>query len=105
LQGKGIAAQAVESLARIGGGGAPEATLASAAVSLPADFAAALRTGNQAVLGRIERDRCLLDLRALDPGQDEALYLAVTAATATLAATMAAVEGDASVTRIETCTS
>ncbi len=105
LQGDGIAAQAVESLARIGGGGAPEATLASAAVSLPADFAAALRTGNQAVLGRIERDRCLLDLRALDPGQDEALYLAVTAATATLAATMAAVEGDASVTRIETCTS
>lgn len=80
LQYNGIPALAVESVARVGGGGAPDTTLASAAVSLPDDYAAALRTGDQPVLARIERDRCLLDLRALDPGEDEALYLAVVAA-------------------------
>ena len=98
LQRNGIEAQAVESLARIGGGGAPDVTLASAAVSLNPGFAAALRTGNQPVLGRIERDRCLLDLRALHPSQDEALYLAVR-----VAATSGA--GNGCLTRIETCTS
>lgn len=80
LQGNGITADAVDSLARVGGGGAPAATLASAAVSLPVDYAARLRAGAAPVLGRIERDRCLLDLRALDPVCDDAVYLAVLAA-------------------------
>jgi len=43
-------------------------------------FAAALRAGDPAVLGRLERGRCLLDLRALDPGADAALVAAVRAA-------------------------
>ncbi|MBA3339884.1 MAG: L-seryl-tRNA(Sec) selenium transferase [Geodermatophilaceae bacterium] len=80
LQEKGIAATAVDSLARVGGGGAPEATLSSAAVSLPATYAAALRAGEQPVIGRTERDRCLLDLRALDADDDAALYRTVIAA-------------------------
>lgn len=87
LQESRIEADAVDSVARVGGGGAPEAGLASAAVSLPADFAAALRSGEQPVLGRIERDRCLLDLRALDAGTDAALYQAIVAAFSRLART------------------
>lgn len=73
LQDKGIPALAVDSLARVGGGGAPDTTLPSAAVSLPTSYAAALRTGARPVLARIERDRCLLDLRSVDPGDDERL--------------------------------
>jgi len=80
LREPGIAAEAVDSLAAVGGGGAPEAPLVSAAVSLPVIYAAALRAGAQPVLGRIERDRCLLDLRALDADADDALYQAVVSA-------------------------
>ncbi|MDQ4038878.1 MAG: L-seryl-tRNA(Sec) selenium transferase [Actinomycetota bacterium] len=83
LQEAGVPATGVDSLARVGGGGAPELALASAAVSLPADYAIALRAGDQPVLGRIERDSCLLDLRAVDPSQDEVLFQAVVAASAT----------------------
>lgn len=101
LQDKGIPASAVESAARVGGGGAPGVTLASAAVSLPSAYAAALRTGQQPVLARIERDRCLLDLRALDPLEDEVLYVAVTAAQLFMNGTV----GDEGANRIETCTS
>jgi L-seryl-tRNA(Ser) seleniumtransferase len=32
------------------------------------------------VLGRVERGRCLLDLRAVDPGSDDDLAAAVLAA-------------------------
>lgn len=80
LQENGIPATAVDSVARVGGGGAPEVSLASSAVSLPVDYAAELRAGEPPVLGRVERDRCLLDLRALEVDDDEALYLAVMAA-------------------------
>ena len=55
------------SAATVGGGGAPGVTLPSAAVALPERFAAALRPAEPAVLGRLERGRCLLDLRALPP--------------------------------------
>lgn len=79
LQDNGIPALMTESQARVGGGGAPEFALASAAVSLPTNFAVGLRSGTQPVLARIDHDRCLLDLRALDRGDDESLYLAVTA--------------------------
>ncbi|MDQ3475352.1 MAG: L-seryl-tRNA(Sec) selenium transferase [Actinomycetota bacterium] len=92
LQDRGIPASAVDSAARVGGGGAPGVSLASAAVSLPSAYAAALRTGQQPVLARIERDRCLLDLRALDPQTDDVLHVAVTAAQLSMAA---AVEGEA----------
>ena len=59
----------------VGGGGAPGVTLPSAAVALPERFAAALRAGVPAVLGRVEHGRCLLDLRAL-PAEDDATLAA-----------------------------
>ncbi len=80
LAAAGIDAVAVGSTATVGGGGAPGVTLPSAAVSLPEGYAAALRAGDPAVLGRLERGRCLLDLRALDAGSDTALAAAVRAA-------------------------
>ncbi len=101
LQERGIPACAVESIARVGGGGAPGATLASAAVSLPPAYAAVLRAGRQPVLARIERDRCLLDLRALDPDEDEVLHIAVSTAQLSM---NGALRNQGAI-RIETCTS
>jgi L-seryl-tRNA(Ser) seleniumtransferase len=53
--------------------------LPSAAVSLPESYAAPLRTGTPAVVGRLEAGRCLLDLRTVAPEDDEALVGAVRA--------------------------
>ena len=100
LQEAGVPGIVVDSRARVGGGGAPETTLPSAAISLPADYAAPLRTGTQPVLGRIERDRCLLDLRAVDPSQDEMLVSAIL-----VAAAVGVRADDSRSSRIETCTS
>ncbi len=80
LAARGVDATAVESVAAVGGGGAPGVTLPSAAVSLPERYAAALRAGHPPVLGRTERGRCLLDLRALPPAADAELTAAVLAA-------------------------
>lgn len=77
LRVHGIDARAVDSASTVGGGGAPGRTLPSAAVSLPEPYAAALRTGTPAVLGRTEHGRCLLDLRAVPPEADDTLLEAV----------------------------
>ncbi|WP_219930775.1 L-seryl-tRNA(Sec) selenium transferase [Dietzia cinnamea] len=73
LHEAGVDARAVRSVAAVGGGGAPGVELPSAAVSLPESFADALRAGRPAVLGRVTERRCLLDLRALPPGDDDEL--------------------------------
>ncbi|MCX6465427.1 MAG: L-seryl-tRNA(Sec) selenium transferase [Pseudonocardiales bacterium] len=86
LVAAGVDATAVDSDSTVGGGGAPGVVLPSAAVALPERLAAALRAGRPAVLGRVDRGRCLLDLRAVDPGSDDALAAAVTAAAAIPAA-------------------
>jgi L-seryl-tRNA(Ser) seleniumtransferase len=70
-------AHAVDCIAAVGGGGAPDVSLPSAAVSLPESYAVALRTGDPAVVGRLEDGRCLLDLRTVAPRDDEALAAAV----------------------------
>jgi L-seryl-tRNA(Ser) seleniumtransferase len=80
LRAHGVPADPVDSAATVGGGGAPGVTLPSAAVALPEAFAAALRSGAPAVLGRVDRGRCLLDLRAVPPGADATLRDAVLAA-------------------------
>ncbi|WP_300011284.1 L-seryl-tRNA(Sec) selenium transferase [Pseudonocardia sp.] len=85
LATEGVDAAAVDSASTVGGGGAPGVTLPSAAVSLPERYAAALRRGTPAVLGRTEHGRCLLDLRAVPPESDDALAAAVRTATARLA--------------------
>ncbi|MET8846317.1 L-seryl-tRNA(Sec) selenium transferase [Amycolatopsis sp. NPDC004625] len=73
----GVDVHVVESVAAVGGGGAPGVELPSVALSLPARYAAALRTGRPAVAGRVVRDRCLLDLRTVRPEADAQLLEAV----------------------------
>ncbi|GAB3580010.1 L-seryl-tRNA(Sec) selenium transferase [Amycolatopsis endophytica] len=72
-------AEVVACAAAVGGGGAPGVELPSVAVSLPESCAEPLRSGSPAVVGRVERGRCLLDLRTVDPADDELLLAAVRA--------------------------
>ena len=72
-------ARAVDCTAAVGGGGAPGVELPSAGVALPPSYAELLRTGTPAVVGRVESGRCLLDLRAVLPEDDEAIVAAVLA--------------------------
>jgi L-seryl-tRNA(Ser) seleniumtransferase len=80
-----LGATAVETRSAVGGGSLPGQTQPSWAVALdtlsPDKLAAALRHANPPVIGRIEDDRLLLDLRAILPEQDETLRQAVDAAT------------------------
>src|ERR1700722_2209688 len=87
LTAAGLDARPVPAEGAVGGGGAPGVGLPSAAVSLPAALAEPLRAGAAvrggaavAVVGRIEDGRLLLDLRAVPPGDDDALCAAVLAA-------------------------
>jgi L-seryl-tRNA(Ser) seleniumtransferase len=79
-----VSASVVAAEGAVGGGGAPGVTLPGAAIALPAGLAAPLRRGDPvrrgtvpAVVGRIERGRLLLDLRSVDPDDDERLVAAV----------------------------
>lgn len=72
-------AEAVDCVAAVGGGGAPDVRLPSAAVSLPERYAAALRAASPPVVGRLEAGRCLLDLRTVAPEDDALLAAAVRA--------------------------
>jgi len=78
--GPGVDAGVVTADGVVGGGGAPGLRLPGWAVSLPARYAALLRTGTPPVVGRLERDRCLLDLRCVAEPDDEVLVAAVRAA-------------------------
>jgi L-seryl-tRNA(Ser) seleniumtransferase len=82
-----ISSSVVSTEAAVGGGGAPGVTLPSAAVALPEDLALPLRQGDAvrrgrvpAVAGRVEKGRLLLDLRSVDPVDDDRLVAAVLAA-------------------------
>jgi len=77
LRADGIDSRAVDTEAVVGGGGAPGVTLPSAAVSLPAEYAAPLRGAAPAVMARVEDGRCLLDLRAVPVDADPQLAEAV----------------------------
>ncbi len=67
----------------IGGGTTPDATLNSFALSIrhrvktPSQILAALRTQTPPVIGRVQEDRVLLDLRTVPPDEDEVLCRAV----------------------------
>ncbi|AXK35760.1 L-seryl-tRNA(Sec) selenium transferase [Streptomyces armeniacus] len=80
LADKGVDAVATVTEARVGGGGAPDAVLPSAAVRLPLTLATALRTGRPAVVGRQHAGGLLLDLRTVPPEDDDSLAAAVLAA-------------------------
>ncbi|MCW2636554.1 MAG: selA [Blastococcus sp.] len=73
----GLDATAVDAPARVGGGGAPEQPLAGAAVSLPESFAARLRRAAPPVVGYVEGNRTLLNLRSVPPSADGTLAAAV----------------------------
>jgi L-seryl-tRNA(Ser) seleniumtransferase len=77
LAAAGVDARAVASEARVGGGGAPEHPLPSAAVSLPPSFAEPLRLGRPPVVGYVDGERTLLDLRSVLPVDDDTLAGAV----------------------------
>jgi L-seryl-tRNA(Ser) seleniumtransferase len=71
----------VELRSTVGGGSLPGETLASIGLALGGGAAtrrlAALRRGDPPVIGRIEDERVLLDLRTVDPAQDGDLAAAV----------------------------
>ncbi|MHB1033775.1 MAG: L-seryl-tRNA(Sec) selenium transferase [Pirellulales bacterium] len=78
-------AEPVEDVTYLGGGSVPGQQLPTWCVALtPAQgsvdrLAAALRTGSPAVVGRVQQDRLLLDLRSVIPRQDQDLVAAVSA--------------------------
>ncbi len=75
-----IGGEVVASDGAVGGGGAPGLALPGWAVALPVAYLQALRLGEPCVVGRIERDRCLLDLRCVPATDDARLAEAVQAA-------------------------
>lgn len=84
LEGRGIKAEVVPSVASVGGGAFPTATIPSAALALAdaARLEASLRGGEPAVIGRIAEGRLLLDLRSVLPREDAQLAEAVARARA-----------------------
>ena len=76
-----VGGSVVPSDGAVGGGGAPGQALPGWAVALPAAHAPRLRAGDPCVVGRVERDRCLLDLRCVPPSDDARLVEAVRACT------------------------
>jgi L-seryl-tRNA(Ser) seleniumtransferase len=79
LRAAGIRADVVPSDGAVGGGGAPGLTLPGWAVALDESAAPLLRMGPTPVVGRVERARCLLDLRCVAAADDELLAEAVQA--------------------------
>lgn len=69
----------VEVVGRVGGGGAPGFELPGYAAELPEWAAVPLRRGEPAVVARIERGRCLVDLRCVPEEDDEPLERAIRA--------------------------
>ncbi|HYN69748.1 MAG TPA: L-seryl-tRNA(Sec) selenium transferase [Candidatus Eisenbacteria bacterium] len=78
--------QVAEIESTLGGGSLPGQTLPSRGIRVmtpsPHGLLAALRAGDPAVVGRIERDAVTLDLRAVDPDEDAGLAAALDAALA-----------------------
>ena len=78
-----IGAEIVAADAQLGGGSAPERPIPGEALALAGDerLLAALRSGDPPVIGYLNRGRLILDLRTVDPADDDQLVTAVTTAT------------------------
>ncbi|MEX2153339.1 MAG: L-seryl-tRNA(Sec) selenium transferase [Gemmatimonadaceae bacterium] len=77
------AATVVESDASVGGGAFPNMRIPSVALAFPRDaqaLEARLRLGEPAVIGRIAEGRLLIDMRTVQPGEDDVLAAALRAA-------------------------
>jgi L-seryl-tRNA(Ser) seleniumtransferase len=79
LAAAGIAAEVVRSDGVVGGGGAPGVTLPGWAVALEPAYAERLRRGDPCIVSRIDRERCLLDLRCVPAERDADVLKAVLA--------------------------
>ena len=77
LREKGLAFDVVPSIGAVGGGGAPGVELPGWAIALPERFARALRIAAHPVVGRIERGRCLVDLRCIPADDDHRVLDAI----------------------------
>jgi L-seryl-tRNA(Ser) seleniumtransferase len=83
LESRGVAASVTDSVATVGGGAFPTARIASAAVALSGDadqLARRLREIDLPVVGRIERDTLLLDMRSIPEGHDARLVASLISA-------------------------
>jgi L-seryl-tRNA(Ser) seleniumtransferase len=82
LRRQGIPARGQATRAALGGGTTPEETIASYGIAVTGGqrLLDALRTVSPPVIGRIEDDRVILDLRAVFPDQDRDLEDALVAA-------------------------
>ncbi|MGN6606686.1 MAG: L-seryl-tRNA(Sec) selenium transferase [Jatrophihabitans sp.] len=69
--------QVVEVAGAVGGGAAPGMPLPGVAVELPPGCAEPLRLGEPPVVARVERGRCLVDLRCIPAESDGALEAAL----------------------------
>jgi L-seryl-tRNA(Ser) seleniumtransferase len=82
LAQRGINAEGTDSVATVGGGAFPTARIPSAAIALDGDadgLAQRLRVAPLPIVGRIERDRLLLDLRSVPESHDALLVKSLTA--------------------------
>jgi L-seryl-tRNA(Ser) seleniumtransferase len=79
LRARGIPARGLATKAALGGGTTPGSTIASHGIALDGGSRVeeALRMGSPAVVGRIEKDEVILDLRTVFPDQDRGLGDAV----------------------------
>ncbi len=74
--------EVVRSDGAVGGGSAPGIALPGWAIALPVALARPLRLGRPSVVGRVERNRLLIDLRCVPEDDDPAVRKAITAALA-----------------------
>jgi L-seryl-tRNA(Ser) seleniumtransferase len=78
LDGRGLTFELLDGASAIGGGSLPGETLPTRLLAIsgpqsPDGVAARLRAGEPPIIGRIERDRFVLDLRTVLPEEDEVL--------------------------------
>jgi L-seryl-tRNA(Ser) seleniumtransferase len=78
--------EVVPSAGAVGGGGAPGVPLPGWAVAFSPALARPLRTGRPPIVGRVEKDRLLIDLRCVPPDADSVVADAILTASALLAA-------------------
>jgi L-seryl-tRNA(Ser) seleniumtransferase len=83
---EGISAEVVPGVSVIGGGSTPEQSLPSWLISLPSILEKRLRAGNPPIIGRIEDDRLLLDLRTVLESEEPALRQALLSASGAIGA-------------------
>jgi L-seryl-tRNA(Ser) seleniumtransferase len=83
LHGDDLSAQTIDGVSTIGGGSAPGSSLPTRLLALThrawsaSEVEARLRASDPAIIGRIEQDRVVLDLRTVPPEQDPVLLAAV----------------------------